>query len=233
MKTAVLVSGQMRSLDVCITSIQKHVLDKIGDYDLLAHVAEDEDAWKVELLEPKKCVVVKQPELDEKNYIHRTGRGVIGVQQVLRMFWSMEESNKMKKQAEAERGAPYDWVIRLRPDTQFFSDIEDLTTLDPNAVYVPTFCNYWGYQDRFAFGSSKWMDAYHDKMDLIDPYIAQNGIYHPESMLKWMLDRAEAPVKRTEIMFDTLRKNGERIRPCWHEVYGDVIPEWKKALGAA
>ena len=204
MKTAVLVSGQMRSLDVCISSIQKHLLQRIGDYDLFAHVAEDEDAWKVELLEPKQCVVVNQPELDEKNYIHRTGRGVIGVQQVLRMFWSMEESNKMKAAAEIDRGAPYDWVIRLRPDTQFFSDVEDLSTLDANAVYVPTFCNYWGYQDRFAFGSSTAMDAYHRKLDLLDEFVAGNGIFHPETILKWVLDRAGTPVRRTEILFDTL-----------------------------
>ena len=64
MKTAVLVSGQMRSLDLCITSIQKHLLSKIGDYDIIAHVADDEDAWKVKLLEPRKCVVVAQPLLD-------------------------------------------------------------------------------------------------------------------------------------------------------------------------
>ncbi|HMD60800.1 MAG TPA: hypothetical protein VKG78_05195, partial [Opitutaceae bacterium] len=68
MKTAVLVSGQMRSLDGCIASIQKHVLSRIADYDVIAHVADDEDAWKVEMLEPRKCVVVKQPLLDEKNY---------------------------------------------------------------------------------------------------------------------------------------------------------------------
>ena len=44
MKTAVLVSGQMRSLDGTLASIQKHVLSRIGDYDVIAHVAEDEDA---------------------------------------------------------------------------------------------------------------------------------------------------------------------------------------------
>jgi hypothetical protein len=232
MKTAVLVSGQMRSLDLCLPTIQKHVLDKIGDYDLIAHVADDEDAWKIEVMEPRRCVVVAQPELDEKNYLHRTGRGVIGVQQVLRMFWSMEESNKLRHEAEAERGAPYDWVIRLRPDTQFFSDIEDLSLCDPSALYVPTFCNYWGYQDRFAFGGPAAMDAYHHKLGLIDDYVAANGIFHPESMLKWMVDRAGTPVKRTQIIFDTLRKNGQRIRPVWHESYGDIAPPWHKAFAA-
>lgn len=233
MKTAVLVSGQMRSLDGCIASIQKHVLDRIGDYDVIAHVADDEDTWKVELLEPVQCVVVRQPEFDEKNYIHRSGRGVIGIQPVLRMFWSMAESNRLKKEREAATGRRYDWVIRLRPDTQFYSDIEDLATCDPAAAYVPTFSNYYGYQDRFAFGGSVPMDAYHDKFGLLDTYVEEGGIFHPETMLKWALDRAGVPVHRTGIIFDTLRKNGLRKRPVWEAALGDVLPEWKQAFVAA
>jgi|SRR5271165_3978150 len=230
MKTAVLVSGQMRSLDGCIASIQKHVLSRIADYDVIAHVADDEDAWKVEMLEPRKCVVVKQPLLDEKNYIHRSGRGVSGIQQVLRMFWSMEESNRLRHHVESESGAPYDWIIRLRPDTEFFSDIEDLGACDPSAVYIPTFCNYWGYNDRFAFGGGRAMDLYHDKMRLLDTYIDQLGIFHPESILKWAIDRAGVQVKRTEIIFDTVRKNRARIVPTWDSSMADAVPEWKRAL---
>ena len=234
MKTAVLISGQMRSADVCLPSIQKHVLSRLGDFDIIAHVADDKDAWKLELFEPAKAVVITQPLFNEKNYIHRTGRGVIGVQQVLRMFWSLEESNKLRKQVEAERGIRYDWVVRLRPDTQFFSDIEDLATLDPAAAYVPTFCNYWGYQDRFAFGGSSAMDAYHEKTGaLLDAYIAEGGIFHPETYLKWALDRSGTQVSRTQILFDTLRMDGSRIRACWHELYGDMVPDWKKAFSAA
>ncbi len=233
MKTAVLVSGQMRSLECCLSSIQKRVLSRIGSYDVIAHVAEDEDAWKVEMLEPRKCVVVKQPTFDEKNYVHRSGRGVSGIQQVLRMLWSLEESNRLRHEVEKEAGAAYDWVIRLRPDTEFFSDIEDLANCDPAAVYIPTFCNYWGLHDRFAFGGGKAMDAYHEKFGLLDSYIEQGGIYHPESFLKWTIDRAATPVRRTEIIFDTVRKNRSRIVPYWQASMGDALPEWKRALLAS
>ncbi len=233
MKTAVLVSGQMRSLDGCIASIQKHVLDRIGDHDVIAHVADDEDAWKVELLEPAQCVVVRQPEFDEKNYIHRSGRGVIGIQPVLRMLWSMEESNRLRKEREAAQGFRYDWIIRLRPDTQFYSDMEDLAACDASSAYVPTFSNYYGYQDRFAFGGPVAMDAYHDKFRLLDAYVEQGGIFHPETLLKWALDRAGVTVRRTEVIFDTLRKNGLRKRPAWEARFGDQIPEWKARLLSA
>lgn len=233
MKTAVLISGQMRTADVCLPSIQKHVLDRLGDYDVIAHIADDEDTWKLELFEPKKVSIQSQPELDEKNYVHRSGRGVIGIQPVLRMFWSMEESNRLRREAEAESGVRYDWVVRLRPDTQFYSDVEELASCDPSAVYLPTFSNYYGYQDRFAFGGPAAMDAYHDKFSLLDTCMAENGIFHPESMLKWALDRAGTPVKRTAILFDTLRKNGYLKRPVWSAKYGDIVPEWLKSFQAA
>jgi len=95
---------------------------------------------------------------------------------------------------------------------------------------VPTFSNYWGYQDRFAFGGSAAMDVYHDKLRLLDEFVAGGGIFHPETILKWVLDRAGTPVQRTGVVFDTVRKNGERLRPVWHETYGDVLPPWKRAV---
>ncbi|HEY1763275.1 MAG TPA: hypothetical protein VGF85_00030 [Opitutaceae bacterium] len=233
MKTAVLVSGQMRTLEYCLPSIQKHVLSRIGSYDVIAHIAEDEDAWTVEMLEPRKCAVVKQPNFDEKNFVHRSGRGVSGIQQVLRMFWSMEESNRLRHEVEAETGVAYDWVVRLRPDTEFFSDIEDLAACDPAAVHIPTFCNYWGLNDRFAFGGGAAMDAYHMKCGLLDSYVEQGGIYHPESFLKWAVDRAGIAVRRTEVIFDSVRKNRSRITPHWDASMGDIAPEWKRLLAAS
>jgi hypothetical protein len=233
MKTAVLVSGQMRTLEACLPSIQNHVLSRIGSFDVIAHVAEDEDAWKVALLEPRRCLVVRQPTFDEKNYVHRSGRGVSGIQQVLRMLWSLEESNRLRREAEAEAGVAYDWILRLRPDTEFSSDLEDLAACDPSAVYIPTFCNYWGLNDRFAFGGAAAMDAYHDKVGLLDGYIEQGGIYHPETFLKWAIERAGFPVRRTEVLFDSVRKNRSRITPYWEASMGDVVPRRTRGLLAS
>ena len=77
------------------------------------------------------------------------------------------------------------------------------------------------------------MDVYHNKCALIDTYIAEGGIFHPESILGWAIQRAGVKVLRTEILFDTLRKNGARVRPTWDERYGDVLPPWKRQFTAA
>jgi len=226
MKIAICLSGQMRTLDRCADSVRQHILSRY-DCDVFVHAADDPDAWMAGLLEPLRAAKVGQPEFDEKNYIHRSGRGVVAPQGVLRMLWSIQEADAMRRAAEEERGQRYDWVVRLRGDTQFFTDIEDLATLDPSAVYIPTYCNYWGCNDRFGFGGSEAMTVYSQKFGLLDEYVAGGGIFHPESFLKWALARGGVPIRRTEMLFDTIRKNGDRDRPIWRAECGDAVPDWK------
>ena len=218
MKTAILISGQFRSGAHCFPSIKKHVLDKLGDHDVIAHLARDEDASGIAQYQPRIMAIVDQPVLDEKNYVHRSGRQVFGIQQCLRMWWSMRESHKLM----LESNQKYDWVVRLRPDLQFFKDMEPLAELDPNEVYVPTFHNWWGYNDRFAIMGAKWAATYHSLFDQLDSYIAQGGIFHPETFLKWVLDEAGVHVKRTGVVFDTIRNNGLRVPAAWHASIGDI-----------
>ena len=217
MRTAVLISGQFRTGTYCFPSIKKHVLDRIGDYDVFAHLADDADAKGIEDYKPLALWVGPQPTLDEKNYIHRTGRQVFGVQQCLRMWRSMHEVWKMAQQS----GIGYDWVIRLRPDTQFFNDIENLGERAPG-VHIPKHNNWWGYCDRFAYMRFEHAPAYHSLFPGLDHYIMQGGIFHPETYLKWTLDSKGVPVHRTGVVFDTVRPSGDRILPHYTKQTLDV-----------
>lgn len=217
MKTCVLISGQMRTAAKCHESIKKHLLDHLGDYDVFAHIADDEDAKAIDLFKPKVAWIGPQPELDEKNYIMRTGRQVFGIQQCLRMWWSMYESWRLMKDSREE----YGWVVRLRPDTQFLNDIENPCNWQIGAT-VPKHNSWWGYCDRFAILSPAAAAQYHSMWTNLDNYIAQGGIFHPETYLKWTLDVAGIPVHRTNVVFDTVRKNGSRVLPAFHESCGDL-----------
>ena len=219
MRTAVLLSGQFRSGLQCLPSVHKHLLSHLGNYDVYAHIALDGDANDVRLYQPNGLKLVEQPTLDEKNYIHQTGRQVYGVQGVLRQLWSIEESYRLCR----AYGNDYDWYIRLRPDTQFFNDIEPLEFLNPNYVYLPKFHNWWGYNDRFAIIGAKWAKAYHNRYSALDDYISQGGIFHPETNLKWTLDRANCPIARTGMVFDTVRKDGNRLSPEYYSSCGDEV----------
>ena len=226
---AVLVSGELRTLDKCIDSINTFILNEIGRYDLFACVSADEDLPKLKYLNYKKAVVTQQPWLDEKDYNSNnlkirdlygpaTRPLISGVQAVLRQFWFLQEVNKLKLNAEAERGKKYKWVIRLRPDTMFFNPIENLNSLDPNSIYIPKFSNFFGYNDRFAFGGSGLMDVYNNRFNSIDNFPE----FHPESMLKYCLDNASIKVNRTNIHFYTARKD-KFIYPVYEERFGDIL----------
>ena len=231
MKIAVLLSGQMRSAAFCLDSLRRHVLDRLGPHDLFAHVADDADTHLAERLSPRVLVAANPPALDEENLIHRSGHDFGGapgdVARLLAQFWRLQESNALKTAAEATAGARYDWVLRVRPDSFYHTDIEDLATLDPTAVYVPTFGNYHGYNDRFAFGGSAAMDVYHHKLGTpLHAHLGAGGVLHPESILRGVLDRAGIPVHRTQIIFDTLRPDGTRLTLTWSPASGDVLPDF-------
>lgn len=230
MRTAILVSGQMRTLRECIPSIRKNVLEMCGSYSVFVHAADDEDAKALHEFEPQLFTykVEPQPELDEKNYVHRTGRGVYGVQPVLKQLWSLRESWRLME--HNWYGNRPDWVIRLRPDCEFTTPIENLTITDgiasPPTVFIPTFHNFHGLCDRFAFGSYEAMEVYCNRFDNLDAYCAQGGIFQPETHLEWTMRQAGVSVYRTRAIFNLRRKDGSIVAPSWNEGcdYGDVRP---------
>lgn len=219
MKTAVLVSGHFRSGLRCYPSIKKHILDVIGDHDIYMSIVLDGDAADAQTYKPTAIKFVEQPHMPEKNYIHRTGRQVYGVQGVLRQLWSLKHVYGMM----AESGKSYDWVIRLRPDTEFFNDIETPFSDRSEGVHIPTFHNWWGLNDRFAYMPGYHAKDYFCRLDNMDEYVAGGGIFHPETHLKWSLEKAGVPVYRTFITFDTVRPDGTRFPPEHYFSCGDII----------
>lgn len=226
---AVLISGQLRTAEKCIDSINRMVLSRIGRYDLYACVASDQDSHKLGLFKPKKAIVTEQPWLDEKDYTENNLRIrdipfegarplISGTQSVLRQFWFLKEVNNLKTQAELSRNKKYKWVIRLRPDTMFNNNIEDLTNLNPDRIYIPKFSNFFGYNDRFAYGSSELMDIYNNRLDMVD--ICPD--FHPESILKYCLDSRQVKIDRTGVDFYTVRPN-DLVYPYYNPEFGDVL----------
>jgi hypothetical protein len=222
MKTAILISGQMRTADVCNENAWKHVAKRVPftGRETFIHAAADEDAHKLKLYGPKRAVVEEQPQLDEKNYGQLIGLGCYGVQVVLRQLWALQ---RVWQIMEGDGYRP-DWVIRLRPDCWFHNDMEDPMDCDQNCLYVPTFHNFFGLNDRFAFGSYEVMKVYMNRLDNMDEFVTARKLFHPETHLKWTMERAGIEVRRTNILFDLVRKNGQHVKPQWnHDCdYGDV-----------
>jgi hypothetical protein len=210
LKTAVLVSGQMRSLDKTAEQLKSPYPEAFW----IVHAAKDEDAEKAFLLKPNILVIEEQPYIEEKReYAWQIGRGCHGIQSVLRQLWAMQRVWHIFSNS----GIEADCVVRLRPDLVFRTPPE---APKDDAIYIPKFCNYWGYNDRFAFGKRCWMETYFNRFSKLDEYILRGGIFHPESFLAYALHLL--PIKRTSAIFDTLRKDGSLDVAVAKEEWGDI-----------
>src|SRR5690349_6918955 len=85
MKTAILISGQCRTLDVCLPSLKAQIFRHFPQADLWISVGSGPDAWQANFfaslgMNIRMLEVVEQPVFDERDYRQRSlgGRNWIG-----------------------------------------------------------------------------------------------------------------------------------------------------------
>jgi hypothetical protein len=211
MKTAVLVSGQMRSASLCAEKLRSIY----PEASWIIHANADEQATDAFLFRPSVCVIEKQPEVPErKQYAWQIGRYCHGIQTNLRQLWALRRVWEVFEASKIEA----DCIVRMRPDLDF-SILPESPQAD--AIYIPKFANYWGYNDRFAYGGRELMKTYFKRLDLLDSYIDSGGMFHPETFLGWCLKGF--PVKRTNAVFDSVRTDGSRDKPAYGKEWGDIL----------
>lgn len=140
MKTAVLISGHMRSFKKCLPTIAWHVLRHYPEADFFVSTVNDDDAKTAELLRttyPKARVEIEyieaQPELpipvqpsdpkwmpnQNRIYTHEPFAISVHPQAIVRQLWHLQRV--WENFEKARHPAEYDTVIRLRPDSYFRS----------------------------------------------------------------------------------------------------------------
>jgi hypothetical protein len=210
MRTVVLISGQMRTADQCAAGIR----EIYPDTKFVVHAVADDDAEKAFLFRPAATVIEPQHEMPERReYSVQIGRGCHGVQRVLKQLWGLR---RVWQVFEAS-GIEADCIVRCRPDLVFGVRPEPFAG---TGWRVPTFCNWYGFNDRFAFGDLRAMRRYFTRLDRLDEYIDQGGIFHPETFLGWAMKGI--PAQSTRAVFATLRADGTRDEPVWAFEAGDV-----------
>jgi hypothetical protein len=111
-------------------------------------------------------------------------------------------------------GGDHDWMVRCRPDLRF--------TARRGQLMIPRFCNYRGYNDRFAIMRREVAMRYFTRLDILDSYLHGDGIFHPETFLKWCME--DCAMVRTEAVFHTVRKNREMDEPLYFTQNRDERP---------
>ena len=100
---------------------------------------------------------------------------------------------------------------------------KNIDVLDNNDfdVLLPKFDNWWGYNDRFAILKNDIAEKYFNQLDRLDEYIENKGVFHQESILKWNL--GDLNIKRCDVTFDILRKDGTMVKPEYRLDCGDIF----------
>jgi hypothetical protein len=208
--TVVLISGQMRTADQCAAGIR----EIYPDATFVVHAVADDDAEKAFLFRPAATVIEPQYEMPERReYSWQMGRGCHGAQRVLKQLWGLR---RVWQVFEAS-GIEADCIVRCRPDLVFGVRPEPFAG---TGWRVPKFANWYGFNDRFAFGDLPSMRRYFTRLDRLDEYIDQGGIFHPETFLGWAM--RGVPAQSTRAVFATLRADGTRDEPVWFEPAGDI-----------
>lgn len=238
MKTAVLLSGHMRTFDRCLPTLHWHVFRHFGTVDFFVSTIDDADAPKAEILRekyPGRFVAIErvkeQPDCiaelrglgcvlpgtweKGKPYTHEPYPISVHPQAVARQLWQLNQAWHVFVRAALP--ASYDVVIRCRPDLWFHAS-EHPCPSQPFPVPDTVACTPWwgrfgGINDRFAIMGMSAAAAYFDTYPSIPSLLAAGCPFHPECLIRASLEMEDIEIHddlRAE--FSTLRANGE-LRP--------------------
>ena len=227
MKTAILISGHMRSFDRCLPNLAWMVFRHFPDADFFVSTVQDEDAHKAELLRAKYPTaqveieaVKEQPQIalpagcpvewvPGKPYTHEPYAISVPPQHVVAQLWQLNECWNL---FERERKHDYECVVRCRPDLWFHAFDAPPKTFARDA-FVPAWGRFGGTNDRFAILGEHAAMHYFRTFTKIDMLWSEGCPIHPESLVAASLgDGRSTVMTMRRCDFSTLRKNGE-MRP--------------------
>ena len=147
------------------------------------------------------------PSTDEEDIEPRNDIGPIS------MHYSIYNANKLKIEYEKENNITFDWVIRMRTDSDFKYDVLDLKMLDCD-LNIPSGEDWsdTGINDQFAIGKSDIMNLYSSLYKNL--YTVQSSKYYPERMLYLHLKNMNITASR--INFPVRINNGIDFRRIWY-----------------
>lgn len=211
LKIAFIYSGQPRH---CIETFQNHkqfLFDANKDHsiEVFAHLwhkpaTKDEQYWQsyrpigtwrtndipffLDNHRPK-AIKVEQPVTFDTNGLIPDPRFPHPAQNVVSMFYSMEEGYLLSQENYENK---YDLFVRVRTDSVFCSPIGDFAQFDPKEVHIingPCHLPY-AVDDTFAIGGPEVMDTYFMTHSYIRNLVRDGAAFNPECVLGYNLQVA-------------------------------------------
>lgn len=202
MKVALCFSGGIRNFETNFKSIKQCLIDPLNP-DIFIHgwyfkvdelnnihkmyrKKETDENKVLSLLKPKKYKLEnfdknKELEMIKKfniNEIKEKYQDNLKLGQLFPntcgMFYSIYQSNQLKKEHEKENNFKYDIVIRCRPDFEYYTPLnfKILQLVKNNNILMPldNYAFVTQQCDKFAVGNSKIMDIYSELINYILEY---------------------------------------------------------------
>jgi hypothetical protein len=228
-KTAIIISGAMRTFDKCLPNLEWMVFRHFPEARFYVATHDDADAAKASLLLPKHPDTIirrlTQPEMilppgcpaqwtPGQYYMHEPYFISVHPSAVLGQLWMLREGWRLYEEATE----PAECVIRCRPDLWFHSftgipNDETYWIVSPRSSFVPRWGSFGGCNDRFAILGRESARFYFTTFSLIPSLLEQGCPLHPESLIKAALEYGGAHIAHTLCAeFSTLRKDGS-MRP--------------------
>jgi hypothetical protein len=129
------------------------------------------------------------------------------------MHYSIHKANELKKRYEREHNMQFDWVIRMRTDSDFKKDCLNLHDLS-NILNIPEGEDWRenAINDQFAIGTSYAMDLYSNLYNNI--FHTQTTEYYPEVMLNTYLKHVNLNPSRID--FPVRINDGNDFKKIWY-----------------
>lgn len=214
--TAVVITGQMRTFNVCVHTLRWQVLRHFPNPAFYVSTVRDAQAPLVDIigqLWPEAPlhvdIVDAQPTLPEPSEPVRFEpyERSVPVQAVLRQLWQLERGLTLWR----EKGRDEPVVIRVRPDL-FFHSFQMPTRADwiaPFDAFTPWWGRFGGVNDRFAVLGRHAAEDYLGTFGKIGRLMAAGCPLHPESLVLASLQDGNASHRDTlRAEFSTWRLDG-------------------------
>jgi hypothetical protein len=130
---------------------------------------------------------------------HRKDIGLIS------MYYSIFNSNQLKKEYEIKNNMIFDKIVRMRFDSDFGGKDLNLD-FEKNCIQIPKGNDYAGINDQFAIGPSEEIDHYCNIFNNLETL--KDMEYNPEKLLLTYFDRNQLRNKVERFDFEVKINNG-------------------------
>lgn len=233
-KTAVLISGQMRTFATCLPSLYWTVFRKLKDPHFFVSAAKDDQATTAYLLENYPefkgkvfIEIVEQPTLPEPHIryaAHAPYAISAPVQSILRQLWAYNrvweffcetarshivEVSNPPMLALTNSIPDFSTVVRCRPDL-FFHRFDPVRHLEPHEFMGVWKARCGGVNDRFAVMGRGAAKAYFTAFTKLQSLLDAGCPLHPESIQQAAMEQDGVGIRNTlTCEFTAVRLDGK------------------------